>query len=54
MTTTTMTRWVVTLRHDEGVVRITTNATTKAIAIRNVLAFETAPESAVISAEKAK
>ena len=49
-----MTRWIVTIRSDDGIVRITTNATTKEIAIRNVLAFENAPESAVMSVEKVK
>jgi hypothetical protein len=49
-----VTTWVVTLQYDDGVVRITTNASTKALAVRNVLDFENAPEAAVISVEKAK
>jgi len=48
-----VTTWIVTLNHDDGVVRITTHASTRALAVRNVLAFENAPESAVISVEKA-
>lgn len=51
---TTMERWVVTLSHDDGVVRITTNATSKANAVREVLRFENAPESAVMNVKKAK
>jgi hypothetical protein len=41
--------YAVTLKHDKGKVTIRTNATSEEHAIRNVLEFERAPRSAVLS-----
>lgn len=45
--------YVVTLRHDRGVIRIATTATDHATARRIVLAAECAPESAVLCVAEA-
>jgi hypothetical protein len=40
--------FIVTLRHDSGTIKIITWASTKAQAIKQVLEYEGAPESAVV------
>jgi hypothetical protein len=50
----TMSNYVVTMRHDNGTIRIQTNATSPESAAAIVCRFEHAPPSAVVSVTPAQ